>query len=644
MKRNSPVFEEMQQLNNDIVKHAELYFVKDTPVIPDHIYDDMVKRFEQLSEDNPELAELFLVNKKPVPIHEPVNRGLELVQFDTPMLSLKKFLTADDVKRFIAGLPKDTAFFYECKLDGLALELVYVDGALVKMSTRGDGNVGEDVLHALPLFSNIPTQLVGDYPPRLVVRGEGIISFANFQLYNETALKQAVTPRNAVSGWVRALQENQNKAVIGLLQFHVYWSDFTLDAETYTELRDAWINLGLYPPPSASLEAIYANEDSNDWPIDGIVIKVDSLDSWVTLGATNKHPRWAGAYKFPFEESVTPFSDVEWNTTKTGRVVPTGVYEGIRIGNVMCRRALLDNYKQFMAWGLRSDTVVGVTRNGDVIPRVNRIIDAGVGPLFEAPKECPSCGSLLELRKSKQSADLVCNNVVGCPAQLLMRCVAMAHRRALDIDGLGPATLGDLIDREVIVRSADVLELTHKDVGDTIYQNILGAKAQPLYRVIKAFGLPGVDLIRAKKIATALPAETDIITFLKDTKALQRISGISAGIALPIAMALSNEDFLQNTQLILDWVTLVEVPVIESELKGCITGEIGQAREELIDYFGDHGIELVDKLTKDCQFLIVGEAPGKSKLLKATELGIDMVNATTATSVDTLIQTIKGIV
>lgn len=642
------IFAEMNDLNRDIMYHADLYFNKDTSEIPDSAYDELVERFETLAEEHPEIAELFETARKPVPIHEPTNQGLKAITFDSPMLSLKKGLNQEAVDKFLARFPEGTQFFYELKLDGLALELLYVDGPLVSMVTRGSGLVGEDVTHSLPLFGlNIPSVLTDlnniPVPGIISIRGEGHIANHEFELYNETAVKQAATPRNAVSGWVRALPENQNPAVKGLLRFGAYSCSSRLGFQKYSQLRNHLTLLGFHCAPRASLEAIRENINSKDWPADGIVIKVDDFDLQDQLGVTNKYPNWALAYKYPDVEVAASLTDIEWNATRTGRVVPVGIYTPTRIGGVICSRTLLDNYKQFLALELRKGSVIGVTRNGDVIPRLNRVIEHGNGELFKAPEECPSCMMPLEKRITKQSADLICTNVTDCPAQLVLRCVNLAHKRTLDIDDLGPVTIAELVEQGYIKLPADVLLLKPSTVGEKIYNRIQEVrKGQPLSRVIKALGLPGVDLTRAKKLAKAWPGNVNLLKWLGNADELIKIPGFSAGLSIPIALSFESEDFVANAEGVLANIAVLtepEGPI--TELKVCITGTIGQTREELESYFGDHGIELVDKLTKDCNFLLIGEKPGQSKILKAAEQDIPTINATAASSIDALIQQIK---
>lgn len=659
MLNKTSVFAEMQELSKNITYHADLYFNKEREEIPNHVYDEMVKRFDELKLNYPELASLFEIQNKPVPIHEPSGHGLALHAFSNVMLSLKKALSMSDVKAFVDKHP-DEECFDEYKLDGLALSIFYnrkEDGKhhFTSMFTRGSGMDGEDVSHTLPMFQEgqlpVTFKAPKDAPDEIEVRGEGYLTVYNFDAYNDIAPKRKTTPRNAASGFIRALEKNLDKNAKGLLFFSIYWSNYVFGQEEYKELRHKWSHLGFWPAPQASVVDYERNRYLHDIPVDGIVKKINSLTRWETLGVTNKYPNYAIAYKFPNEEKETEPVSIDWQVGKTGRVTPCINYKPVRLGGVQCDRASLDNIYQFLALELRVDSVISISRNGDVIPRLHSVVTAGTGELFKAPTDCPSCGSVLETRQGKLSAELICNNVSECPAQLLMRCVALVGKKCLDIDDLGPVKLSQLIDFGHISCTSDIIwgGLTKDNVSEKVYARLQVARTQPWHVVIKALGLPGIDLTRAKKLADALPGEllnnsaptTNALDFLKDPAKVMKVPGFGAGLAMKMAAALRNEDFYENARDILKYMNIdsAERPVFE--IKGVITGSLGQAREELIEYFGAHGIELVDDLTKDCQFLLKGEKPGKNKVLKATELGIPTLEGSKASSIDQLITAIK---
>jgi DNA ligase (NAD+) len=644
---NPSIYDEMKALNDEILYLNDRFHNHNEEPIPNSEFDKKQERFDELCELYPDVAKAFVHHQKAVPLIEVTNEGLGLVEFDEPMLSLKKKLNQKDLDEWLNSFPPGTYWIREYKLDGLALELLYIDRKLVQMATRGDGNVGEDVTHSIPLFRNIPLKLPKSFPATFSVRGEGVMSFATFEAYNAIAEKPLVTPRNGVSGWVRRLERNQDPNTFGMLDFFVYGASNRLEKPTYEAMMLALEEKGFEPSPWVSMEDVRADKKSDKYPVDGVVFKLDWFDDQDRLGSNNKHPLWAIAYKFPDVEVEVAYSHTVWATGKTGRVNPTLYFHPAIVGGVTCQRASIDNYHQFMALGLRDDTLLAVTRNGDVIPRVRRVIDSGVGERVKAPDTCPSCGSKLRLKTSDNSAFLYCDNVTGCKSQLLNRCLALVSRGCLDIDGLGPVILSKLIDEGKVEYPADILRLSPADINASVWSNIMKVQTVPLHKVILAMGLPGVDVIRAKNLARAVNVAgikmypPELAHWLGNKDNLVKIHRFGEKIADPIASALETDMIQLNADRLFEQL----IPFYKedaTERKICITGEVGLPREGLIDLLALAGIELVSNLTKDCQLLLVGEKPGEKKLLKATALDIPMVTIARVSSVEDLIAQINN--
>lgn len=648
---DTPVYQEMAKLNGDILYCAHKYFVEEVEVVQNHVYDEMVDRFEKLCNANPKIAELFETANKPVPLREPTGETLKVIRLNFLMLSLRKALSLEAVNDFVSNLPgelKPKDLFYELKIDGLALEILYVDGILIRITTRGDGLIGEDVTHALPLFGdNIPSVFLGpDNNPvkgECVVRGEGYILNSDYLAYNSTAEVAKADPRNAVSGWVRTDLKNQDKEVLGLLRFATYYCSERFGATSYSEQRSILTNLGFFPAPSCTYQAIVENIRSNDLPTDGIVGKVDRFDLQESIGSTSKYPKWAIAYKYPNAEALTEMLDVEWNTTQSGRVVPVAIYKPVKFNGVTCSRALLDNYSGFLALGLRVGTKILVTRNNDVIPRIHSVEEYGLNKQFEAPDECPSCGGLLETQIGKQASDLICTNTSLCVSQIALRCVRLFNKRTLNVDGIGLVKVINLMSIVDIKKPADLLTVSERLIGSRIFNDIKTVKeGVPLYVLIKALGLPGIELSRAKKLANAIPPNVDLIGWLSNPDEIKSITGFGPGLTYNIKMALQEETFLDNAKDLIKLIKVVESGITAKEIVVCITGTLGLPRTELSSYLGNFNIELADKLTKECDYLIICEKAGQSKILKATDLGIPMINAVGVTSIDSLVTLIQA--
>lgn len=667
MANDSPN-ERMRALDEALRLHDWHYHVQQNPLVTDSKYDALEREFRDLCEQYPELAIQFESHTKAVPIDIPADGPLEVIRFTETMLSAKKIHTVEDLEKFIATFPEGTKFVYEVKLDGLSLKLLYSKGVLSKMVTRGSGMVGEDVTHSYPLFYQgvIPLEIKTDLE-ELELRGEAWISIKDYLDYNASVSddEKKKDPRNAVSGWVRTHVDRMDHKVLNTLQFSVYWSNETFGVDSYQDMKRVLIGMGFDTPNEVTKDHILMNMRSDLIPTDGIMVKVDSLKLQQEVGVTTRWPRWSVGYKFPPAEGTPVIETVEWSTSGYGRVVPVAIYSPVKLGGVMCSRASLDNYGNFMDLGLGVGDTVSVTRNNDVIPRLNHIVIPADGGALEAPTECPSCSAMLEVRVGKTGSDLVCNNTAGCPAQLVGRTVNMGDKFGFDIDGLGPAIVQDLVDRGYITKPADVFSLKGAAlnlISDALKGNIEAAKVQPLHRFIKALGLPDIGIVLSTRIANAINDEQIEFTrfarmayresndafkaafenLLKDVKFLTSIYGISGGIAMSVVRSVESPLFEDNFSALVDSVVIDFTPLGEvNGFKVAMTGSFDQGKKALVDVFAKEGVELSDKLTMDCKYLITGERPGKAKLLKATENGIPMLDVNDYPSVLDLINFIK---
>lgn len=667
MANNSPN-ERMRFLDEAMRLHDWKYHVEEAPEIENDQYDALEREFRALCDQYPELAVQFDSHSKVVPIDIPADGPLEVIRFTEAMLSARKIHTIEQLEKFIATFPEGTKFVYEVKLDGLSLKLLYSKGILSKMITRGSGMVGEDVTHAHPLFYQgvIPLEIKTDLD-ELELRGEAWIGIKDYLDYNASVSddEKKKDPRNAVSGWVRTHVDRIDHKVLNTLQFSVYWSNETFGNDSYKEMKATLASMGFDTPQEVTKDHIVMNLRSDLIPTDGIMVKVDDLKIQHEVGVTSRYPRWSVGYKFPPAEGTPIVEAVEWSTSGYGRVVPVVIYSPVKLGGVMCSRASLDNYGTFMELGLGVGDIISVTRNNDVIPRVNNIHEVGGGEPLEAPTECPSCSSLLEVRIGKTGSDLICNNAADCPGQLVGRTVNMGDKFGFDIDGLGPAVVQDLVDRGYIKQPADVFTLKGAAlnlISDTLKGNIEAAKVQPLHRFIKALCLPDIGIVLATRIANAITDEQIEFTrpvrmayresndafkaafenLLKDVKFLTSIYGISGGIAMSVVRSVESPMFEDNFSALVDVVVIDFTPLGEvGGFKVAMTGSFDQGKEALIGVFAKEGVELSNKLTMDCKYLIVGERPGKSKLLKATENGIPTLDVNEYPSVLDLINFIK---
>ena len=623
--------------------HNNLFFNKNKSVISDSDYDILLEEFHKLLEEHPEEANLVTDGNKMLPVSLKQS-SLALVKHPSPMRSIQhRLFDYPSLETQFARHPSVVEPVYESKLDGLALEIHYEQGNLVRILTKGDEVNGEDVTHALPLFNNIPTKLPLLSPDNLVVRGEGFITNSNFVRYNEAATTPAKNQRNAVSGWVRTSAENQNEEVLGLLSFYVYWCDNNFEEHTYRKVMDKVVQLGFEKCPEVSLLHIRNNVRSTTLPTDGIVIKLFLKHEFSFI---DEQSYMQLAYKYPAETGDSPVLAVTWQVGRTGYATPVALYEPIMLMGVECQKASLHNYRQFISHGLRIGSVVRIARRGDVIPHVVGVVDKGKGKAIHAPKECPSCGEPLVFQgENNEEVYLRCLNVTGCPAQIGQRCYNLADKTAFDIKGIGLVTLVKLIEEGIIKQPADIFKLQVGYVNQGVYDRIRQARNITFDRFIKSLSLPEVGVTIAGNIAEHVKDPAKLLGYLNSVEKLTQIKDIGKGIALGISVAVDDEDFLKNYYALLDEVNIIPAYLHDPGYthQVCITGTTSRTRAELEEFFAKHEIELKDRLTKMSNCLLVGSDPGKNKLAMAEKYQKPVIDINNAPDLMTIVKLIKEV-
>ncbi|ASU03807.1 putative NAD dependent DNA ligase [Erwinia phage vB_EamM_Joad] len=637
---NQDILEQMQTLHEQIAHYNHLHFVENKSEISDEEFDALMRELNTLKATNPKEAREL--EKKSAVI--PLSGGgteLELARLEEKMLSLNKVYNQGELDIFMKQQPEGATFSYEYKLDGLALELNYVNGVLKEILTRYDGSNGELVTHALPLFNNIPLEVPEwrDVPSRRV-RGEGYINYANFARYNEVSTLPAKNTRNSVAGWVRALPQNQNPLAKGLLSFNTYWCDADFGKLTYDEVMDELVKLGFERAPKITELYIENNVRSTVVPVDGVVIKVNELALQKKQGNRSNSPRWAIAYKFPAETAETRLTDVVWQVGRTGAVTPVIQYSPIMLMGAECSRATIHNYRRFINHGLRIGSRVLISRNGDVIPHLAKVIDNGNGKIIHAPKACPSCGALLSYEgENDEAIHLRCNNVASCPAQLAQRCYNLVDKDGLDIDGIGLVTITKWIEEGLVKNPADIFRLPESATNPGIYTRIHAARQVPLNKFIKALSLPSVGVVTAMNIAKAV-GDYELPYFLTQVELLAAIPDIGPGTAMEIANAAQDPEFVKLLTRLLEEVSLIPPKVEVYTCKAAISGSTSMPRSELEDIFRESGIEITNKVTKDCKVMLVGQRPSNPKVAKANKFGLPVIDVVSVPDIQALIERI----
>jgi DNA ligase (NAD+) len=655
--------ERVAWLRGEIARHNEAYFVNDAPNLPDADYDALTKELRALEHEFPELRDSDSVSAK---VGAPVATLLTTVVHRESMLSLDNVFDEGELhqwgERVARTLETDAStvrFMVEPKIDGLALSITYIDGALTQAATRGDGRVGEDVTANVRTIRNVPAMLKGGSRGRVEVRGEVFLAREDFLEMNrqQVALgaKEFANPRNAAAGSLRqkdpAATAKRPLSFLGYqLVDHEGSSIFTSHAETIRQL-DKW---GFLIAVESRLEeGVEAMVKASNWfeehrhdlryDIDGVVIKVDDLAQRERLGFTSRAPRWAIARKLPPEERTTRLRAIEVSIGRTGRATPYAVLEPVVVAGSTVSMATLHNQDQVVAKDVRPGDLVIVRKAGDVIPEVvGAVSEPGTrrSKKWTFPTNCPECGQPL-VRRGAES-DTYCVNPT-CPAQQLEQIVHFASRGALDIEGLGEQRVAQLLAEHLIGDVADLFTLRVEDLANlegfgelsatSLVRGITAAKSMPLSRVLVGLGIRHVGPVAARELAkhfhtyealAAAPLEEleaidgigpviaqSVYAYGRDEEAIERVKRFGAS-----GLALQEPDEGNDADATLEGKAVV------------VTGSLeGYSRDEAEAAILARGGTSPGSVSKKTYCVVVGEAPGASKITKAEQLGIPMVGA-----------------
>lgn len=657
------VVERVKKLREEIEYHNYRYYVLDSPVISDAEYDALMHELRELEARYPELitpdSPTQRVGFKPA-------EGFQEVSHKEPMLSLDDAMEEGEVyefdkriKRFL-NLPEELSIEYtvEPKIDGLAIELVYEEGALRVGATRGDGYLGEDVTNNLKTIKTIPLRLrkfsedAPEIPPRIDVRGEVYMTKEEFKKINEERIARKevpfANPRNAAAGSLRQLDPQVTaKRKLDLFCYGVgYMEGYTF--KTQWEVLQTLPKWGLKVNPLVRLvksidEAIeYHREmekirDSLPYEIDGIVIKVNDLSLWERLGTKARSPRYALAYKFQPTQSTTLLLDVVFQVGRTGAVTPVAILKPVKIGGVVVERATLHNEDFIKNLDIRIGDSVLVQRAGDVIPEiVMPIKEKRTGQEKEVtfPTHCPICGS--KLVKKPGEAVWRCPNR-SCYAQGVRRIMHFSSRNAMNIEGLGTKVAQALVDKELVQNPADLYYLRVEDFmklpgfaykkAKNLWQAIQKSKKTTLGRFLFALGIRHVGEAMAQLLAerfrsleklmqasmadlTAIPgvgpeAARSIVEYFRDEENQRMIERL-----LQAGLTFEEEEKTEELPKVLEGLTFV--------FTGALKNFTREEAKELVTKLGG---KVTDSVSRNVNYVVVGEEPG-SKYPKALSLGI----------------------
>ncbi|EKN3560869.1 TPA: NAD-dependent DNA ligase LigA [Yersinia enterocolitica] len=657
------IIQQINQLRTSLRHHEHLYHVLDAPEIPDAEYDRLMQQLRELEAQHPEL----ITNDSPTQrVGAAPLDAFEQVKHEVPMLSLdnvfdeESYLAFD--KRVHDRLKRadPLTFCCELKLDGLAVSLLYEDGELVRAATRGDGTTGENITANVRTIRAIPLRLQGDKLPRRVeVRGEVFMPLAGFEQLNDEARRKGgkvfANPRNAAAGSLRQLDPRITAK--RPLTFFCYGVGLLEGGELPRSHIQRLMQFKAWGLPvsdrvklctgSEQVIAFYRQVEQDrgglGFDIDGVVIKVDSLDLQEQLGFVARAPRWATAFKFPAQEQITQVREVEFQVGRTGAITPVARLEPVQVAGVIVSNATLHNADEIERLGLRIGDTVIVRRAGDVIPQVVGVVmDQRPQDAKEItfPEHCPVCGS--DIERVEGEAVARCTGGLFCAAQRKEALKHFVSRRALDVDGMGDKIIEQLVEKQYVENPADLFMLTAGKLtgldrmGPKSAQNLIvaleKAKQTTFARFLYALGIREVGEATAANLAAHFRNLENLRA--ADIEALKSVPDVGEVVARHVVNFLGeehNQKVIEALEKVITWPEPQQIIAeeIDSPFAGktvVLTGSLTiLSRDEAKDRLAALGAKVSGSVSKKTDLVIAGEAAG-SKLAKAQELGITVID------------------
>lgn len=656
--------ERILTLREQLHQHNYNYYVKNAPTISDQEFDKLMSELIKLETRHPEMADS---NSPTMRVGSDLNNDFNQIEHEYPMLSLGNTYNRDDVAAFyervqngLNGAPFEICC--ELKFDGLSISLLYENGALVHAVTRGDGVKGDDVTANIRTIQSIPLRLAPNagWPQKFEIRGEVLMPWKKFEILNR--MREAreeplfANPRNAASGTLKS----KNSRVVAQrgLDAYLYYllgKDIPQNSH-YDNMQKAatWgFKISKHMKLVKTLDEIYQYIDNwniarRDLPVatDGIVLKVNSIAQQQQLGYTAKSPRWAIAYKFQAERALTRLNKVTFQVGRTGAITPVANMNPVHLAGTIVKRASLHNEDIIKQLDLHIGDMVFVEKAGEIIPQI-----VGVDNKFrqthqidhpvEFIKTCPECGTPL-VRYADEAATY-CPNDATCPPQIKGRIEHYISRDAMDIDSLGPETVDVFFQRGLIHDIADLYNLKITDIcgqdrsreksAKKIVDGIADSLNRPFDRVLYALGIRFVGKVVAKNLAKHFKDIKNLRNASLDE--LLHVEGIGVIIAQSVISFFSQSG---NISLI-DRLSCAGVQMSMPEVKNLsnilekknivISGSfMHHSREEYKTLIEQHGGKNVSSISQKTSFILAGENMGPSKLEKAKELGIKILNET----------------
>ncbi len=646
--------ERAQSLREELNYHNYRYYVLDDPVIADGEYDAMMRELLGIEETYPQLITPDSPTRR---VGAPPGEAFEPVRHRARMLSLDNVFDQDELAAFIQRVENavgETDYVCELKIDGAGVALTYEGGAFVRGATRGDGVSGEDITANLKTIRALPLRLLGEKSVAfLEIRGEVFMPKESFRELNrrrdELGRQGFANPRNAAAGSLRQIDPQVTASRnLGLICYEIGYIEGR-DFRTHDEVLEQIAHWGFHV--SDHWRAVSGGEEIMDfcrtwiarreelpYEVDGAVVKVNRLDLRDRLGATSKAPRWAAAFKFPAEEKTTRLIAVEINVGRTGALTPTAILEPVSVGGSSVSRASLHNEDEVRRKGIRVGDMVLVHKAGGVIPEVIRPLPElrdGTEREFVMPDRCPACGGGVYRPEGEKVAR--CINV-DCPARLFESLLHFGSRGAMDIEGLGPATITELREKGHVRNVEDIYFLDGGQLHDltgfgdksvaNMLESIAASKQRPLSRLLFALGIRHVGSHVAEVLARRYRSMERLAAAGEEE--LREIDEVGPTIAGSVAAFFTEPRNLQLIQRLAEAGVNMREDVEEGprDLVGLtfvLTGALGaMSREEARRAIGERGGRVASSVSRKTDYVVAGAEPG-SKYDKARELGVKII-------------------
>lgn len=649
-----------EKLCEEVWEHNRLYYSEHKPVISDEEFDTLLKKIESIEQIHPEWIHSTSPTQR---VNETPTEGFKTVMHQTPMLSLANTYSRKEIDEFIARMQKQTgkkdlSFSCELKMDGIAVSVLYRNGVFSRGVTRGNGWEGDDVTSNIKTIRTLPLQLIGSQIPEILeVRGEVFIPHAIFAKINQQRAESGdslwANPRNAAAGSLKLL-DSKEASQRGLdIVFYGVAEESSIQITSQFEVHTLLKNCGLPILKEHSLshsadeiwefiDMIQSQRTTLPFDIDGVVIKLDSLQEQRRIGATAKNPRWAVAYKFAAAQATTLIQDITVQVGRTGILTPVAELTPVLLAGSTISRATLHNEEEVQRKDIRIGDMVIIEKGGDVIPKIVSVIveqRPAHARHWHMPANCPVCGAPA-VRTAGEVA-IRCPNAKGCPDQLLGRMIHFVGKAAMDIENLGTKVTEQLIQKGFISRPSDIFRLTHAEISQlegfkeksiaNLLTSIEKSKSVSLERFIMALGIKHVGAGTAELLANKSGSIEALLTFTQED--LLRIEGIGNIVAQSVIDFFSTPENQEEVSRLIALGVTPQAIQIKSfnghEFEGKIfvlTGTLtNYTRGAAATLIKERGGKVTDSVSKKTNYVLAGRDAG-SKLEKAHTLGVEVLS------------------